>query len=443
MQQQLDELFAMINSQPEETLKQLVQSGANPEDITKLVQAGVQQGKVKPEVGKAILQALQGKRKAAHGAKLNYFKKLKNQCPEGEELYYYKKGGKAGCGCRKKEEGGEIIEAKKGTTVEKFKAEKMQNPSRPIRTQAQQKEINKKSQEDYERGYGDHNMNPNIPQNSTQKPKKKLDPRTTRVLPGGKYPPNWTSQDRETWERLHGDNDEGAAVSPPKRKEKGGRVEKDCGGSPIVKKFKAACGAKMKKHQYGGSLNGIPFNLTEDQLLFLNKYGKRGNKIMDQNQLKLFRMKHSKPKFLNVPLYTDSTFQKINPIITPETKTVKPKLRYAQNGTRITQDLTELAPIYGTYKAGQRFFRNPTWEGAGDLALSALGDAALISGVGAGAGLALKGARAAKAAVKTTKAAKRMYEAEKAKRYYDLGNHAVNEGAMLYGGSAAIKAQKK
>jgi len=33
-----------------------------------------------------------------------------------------------------------------------------------------------------------------------------------------------------------------------------------------------------------------------------------------------------------------------------------------------------------------------------------------------------------------------MYEAEKAKRYYDLGNHAVNEGAMLYGGSAAIKA---
>jgi len=31
-----------------------------------------------------------------------------------------------------------------------------------------------------------------------------------------------------------------------------------------VKKFKAACGAKMKKHQYGGSLNGIPFNLTED-----------------------------------------------------------------------------------------------------------------------------------------------------------------------------------
>jgi len=32
----------MINSQPEETLKQLVQSGANPEDITKLVQAGVQ-----------------------------------------------------------------------------------------------------------------------------------------------------------------------------------------------------------------------------------------------------------------------------------------------------------------------------------------------------------------------------------------------------------------
>jgi len=33
---------------------------------------------------------------------------LKNQCPEGEELYYFKKGGKAsvGCGCKKKEDGG-------------------------------------------------------------------------------------------------------------------------------------------------------------------------------------------------------------------------------------------------------------------------------------------------------------------------------------------------
>jgi hypothetical protein len=30
-------------------------------------------------------------------------------------------------------------------------------------------------------------------------------------------------------------------------------------GDKIVKKFKASCGSKMKKHKDGGSLNRIPF----------------------------------------------------------------------------------------------------------------------------------------------------------------------------------------
>lgn len=50
----------------------------------------------------------QKKIKAAHGAKLNYIKVLKNKCDEDEELYYYKKGGIVGCGCRKKEDGGKV-----------------------------------------------------------------------------------------------------------------------------------------------------------------------------------------------------------------------------------------------------------------------------------------------------------------------------------------------
>ena len=45
-------------------------------------------------------------KKAAHGAKLNYFKSLKHQCADDEELYYYKKGGRVGCGCKKMEDGG-------------------------------------------------------------------------------------------------------------------------------------------------------------------------------------------------------------------------------------------------------------------------------------------------------------------------------------------------
>lgn len=63
--------------------------------------------------------------KAAHGAKLQYIKKLKNICNDDEELVYYKKGGSIGCGCKKKknmEDGGTVPQKKKMSVVEKFKA---------------------------------------------------------------------------------------------------------------------------------------------------------------------------------------------------------------------------------------------------------------------------------------------------------------------------------
>lgn len=58
--------------------------------------------------------------KAAHGAKLQYFKSLKNQCEADEELVYFKRGGVVDCGCVKKQEkGGEM--AKPKNAVEAFK----------------------------------------------------------------------------------------------------------------------------------------------------------------------------------------------------------------------------------------------------------------------------------------------------------------------------------
>jgi hypothetical protein len=68
-----------------------------------------------------------------------------------------------------------------------------------------------------------------------------------------------------------------------------------------------------------------------------------------------------------------------------------------------TENIAELIPIYGTYSIGKRFINNPSWKGAGELALSAVGDAAMLSGVGAGVGAALK---AGNAAVKAGKIAK-------------------------------------
>ena len=60
--------------------------------------------------------------KAAHGAKLDYIKSLKHICPEGQELYYFKKGGLMKCGCKgKKMEDGAKVEKAESGAVAKFK----------------------------------------------------------------------------------------------------------------------------------------------------------------------------------------------------------------------------------------------------------------------------------------------------------------------------------
>lgn len=151
---------------------------------------------------------------AKHGTKLQYIKSLKNQCPEGEELYYYKKGGSVGCGCKKKEDGGQVEKAQKGAIAQfknaynKKKQELNTKVEQAKQAQAKKKkqaEIDKKSQEDYEKG--------------------------------------WTN--------------EASAVNGKKC---GGKVKKDACGSKIKKdcngavaKFKAACGSKIKKNQQGGT----------------------------------------------------------------------------------------------------------------------------------------------------------------------------------------------
>lgn len=177
-------------------------SGAkNQQELEKYVQSLGEDGL--KQAYEEFTQLMQSKaQKAAHGAKLQYFKKLKNQCADDEELVYFKKGGMIDCGCKKKMEDGGKTPKKKSSNkvVDDFKNRKKQT---------------------------------------------KLDPKTTKTLPGGKYPTYWSSQDRQTWERNHGDGDEGAAVVKNKgigKNEKGGEVKKNCGGS----KFKFNKGKKIK-----------------------------------------------------------------------------------------------------------------------------------------------------------------------------------------------------
>ena len=128
--------------------------------------------------------------KVLHGAKLNYLRNLKHQCAPDEEVVYYKKGGSVGCGCKKKEDGGEIAKAQKGNIVDRYKAymKSKLNKAKELsgqvdgyKTDYSSKRV-KDSEKDYLKGKADH------------------------------------------------------------------KIKSNCGGSSIVTKFKAAkCGAKMKK----------------------------------------------------------------------------------------------------------------------------------------------------------------------------------------------------
>ena len=153
-------------------------------------------------------------KKAAHGTKLTYFKSLKNQCAEDEEVTYFKKGGSVRCGCKKKEDGGEIAKAQNGSAVDKFKNRK--------------KEIKQ-----------DQAARDSIRINSA-----KGDDELEATRPGS-YKPNPKHNPKDPKSRTH-------IWVPDRTKEpyKKDKVKKDCGGSAIK---------KFKMHRQGGSLNGIPF----------------------------------------------------------------------------------------------------------------------------------------------------------------------------------------
>lgn len=113
---QLAETFLAALSQQlgkEITLEDLATAAANPE--------------LGPQL-EAIAQQMM-KQQAKHGAKLNYIAKLRNRCPEGQELVYYAKGGRICSACmgKKLEQGGkpkymkdfEARQAKKGCKLKK------------------------------------------------------------------------------------------------------------------------------------------------------------------------------------------------------------------------------------------------------------------------------------------------------------------------------------
>ena len=210
----------------------------NKEEITQYVQS---------KGGQEFINKLQQKlvQSAAHGAKLQYIKSLKHKCADDEELYYYKKGGSVGCGCRKKEDGGEVTKASKGcSAVEKFKAIRKgsigykndewttYDPKLRKTRKMTPQEIAKakKNQQDAREGKGEGDyIQP--PANKSERVTRREEPEEPKVTRPKSINKPIKPIRRDT-----------AKTSLQKC---GGRVKKaECG---VVAKFKAAkCGAKMK-----------------------------------------------------------------------------------------------------------------------------------------------------------------------------------------------------
>lgn len=92
------------------------------QQIMQAAQQGDQQAVQVTQLLQTIIQKMQGSRKARLGAKLNYFKQA-SECPEGQEVVYFNKGGEICkvCQGKKMQNGGNPIEEfkKKKQTVTK------------------------------------------------------------------------------------------------------------------------------------------------------------------------------------------------------------------------------------------------------------------------------------------------------------------------------------
>lgn len=193
-------------------------------------------------------QQAQQAQKALHGAKLQYFRKLKNQCAEDEEVVYYKKGGSVNCGCKKKEDGGEVRKAGLGcSAIDKFKKMKKGgssqiNPNDTIHInnngQTQIFSLTGKSIKDGKKEY--KNLTPKDYQKLKIKDKIRVDEKdaaTTRGKDGIKIPPK-TPKNTGSDELLPIKHPNGKPSGNKDRSKPKAKIDHMCGGGNAITKFK-------------------------------------------------------------------------------------------------------------------------------------------------------------------------------------------------------------
>lgn len=226
-------------------------SGAkNQQELEKYVQSLGEDGlkQAYDEFTKVMTQ------KAAHGAKLQYFRNLKHKCGENEELVFYKKGGSVECGCKgkKMEKGGQTST----NPVDKFKEIRKAQSGTKNYTKGQlagEEPVKIVNGVKYFLN-GDGQVVKDPKGRNSAKPGDKnwktagqtYDPKTGKMRPATKEELEQRAKNRKDATQGKG---EGNYVQPNAQNSK-----------KVVKKAGAGCIAEFKKKfAKGGSLNGIPF----------------------------------------------------------------------------------------------------------------------------------------------------------------------------------------
>lgn len=123
----------MDEQQLQQQIVQLVQAAMQgdkqaTQQIQQIMQAAQQGNQQAVQIAQMIQQVAQQMqqqqtRAAKFGAKLNYIRQLKGQCPEGYKMEYYKHGGRLCKRCMKAHQDGGEVEQTPNTVAERFKME--------------------------------------------------------------------------------------------------------------------------------------------------------------------------------------------------------------------------------------------------------------------------------------------------------------------------------
>lgn len=139
------------------------QANQTIQQIMQAAQQGDQQALQVAQLLQAIIQKMQGSRKARLGAKLNYFKQT-NECPEGQEVVYFKKGGEICkvCQGRKMQNGGKsnpVSDFKKKREQEQLKKNYQKNPATKGKSAKEIAEMQKRNRQEASQGKGESPAN--------------------------------------------------------------------------------------------------------------------------------------------------------------------------------------------------------------------------------------------------------------------------------------------